>query len=696
MGHFIPSLKVSSRRARVVVGLLLSMSVSVAAAAPRPGPVTGVIDAIRYEGDQYFVFGWACQQGNRGSIDVHLYARHAAGAGGSFVLGGRADIANEPAVDRECRDGRGQAPIQDRAAQPAPAHLPTHEPLRTRHCGRRQCRKRRDRRVGTLAVSRPQMATRSADARLHRRPTGCGVRHQKGVVRTDRHSGCGCAGVSRRQRHGPPDRVALRHAREPWTHARDRKAQLPSRLHLTQGRQSRGFRRLHMAHPVLRRRRAADRCARPHGVSWLGAPRHVRVKDRHAELLVQRQHFSDVGGRRLSFRLVQAPRELPREPSRQICAEPRAAGLQRRHQHSQGRQLVLLDSLRLGVAAALRRRQGAVSRPRRDLPDAHRERPRSVVMARLGRPGFHRDVRQPLSRGGGPSARACVRAGALPRLRERHQFPPGFAAVHRDAVEPGLGRLRPAGCVFHDVEGFHPRSKPRLAITLNQMLRREPAGNWSYGYFSLIDPGAKDASFGTITERPYLYYVRFDNDHPPYQRVLFRQRVKLDWLLRAAEGTQAAHASTEGTHQIVSQATGLCFNIRGNTNNSGEAIIPYPCGGVTNMEFNFVDQGGGFYSIHTVNGTQDLCLNISTAASSPGDGKKFGGPGNLIQWSCSGSSLSDNELFKLVDLGAGRQQIRVKNSGLCLEDPGIGGTVRQNVCSSSPNQIFTLTESRPE
>ena len=111
------------------------------------------------------------------------------------------------------------------------------------------------------------------------------------------------------------------------------------------------------------------------------------------------------------------------------------------------------------------------------------------------------------------------------------------------------------------------------------------------------------------------------------------------------------------------------------------------------MEFNFVDQGSGFYSIHTVNGRQDLCLNISSAAPSPGDGEKFGGPGNLILWSCSGpSSLSDNELFKLVDLGGGRQQIHVKHSGLCLEDPGNGGTIRQIVCSSSPNQAFTLTE----
>jgi hypothetical protein len=68
------------------------------------------------------------------------------------------------------------------------------------------------------------------------------------------------------------------------------------------------------------------------------------------------------------------------------------------------------------------------------------------------------------------------------------------------------------------------------AMTQNQMLRREPLGNWSYGYFSLIDPKSADSSFMTITDNPCLYYVRMDGDHPPYQRVLFRQKIKLDWL----------------------------------------------------------------------------------------------------------------------------------------------------------------------
>src|ERR1700741_5024630 len=98
------------------------------------------------------------------------------------------------------------------------------------------------------------------------------------------------------------------------------------------------------------------------------------------------------------------------------------------------------------------------------------------------------------------------------------------------------------------------------------------------------------------------------------------------------------------------------------------------------MEFNFVDQRNGFYTIETVNGASGakrLCLNVSTASTSPGDGKKLGGPGNLIQGECGDRAPYDNGLFAVSDAGHGRITIRVKNSGLCLEDPGRGGTIRQ-------------------
>ncbi|HKS79987.1 MAG TPA: glycoside hydrolase [Candidatus Acidoferrales bacterium] len=152
-------------------------------------------------------------------------------------------------------------------------------------------------------------------------------------------------------------------------------------------------------------------------------------------------------------------------------------------------------------------------------------------------------------------------------------------------------------------------------------------------------------------------------------------------------------APIEGTHQIVSLATNLCMNIIQNSTRPGDAIIPYPCGAYTNSEFNFVDRGAGFYSIHTLNGASSLCLNISNATASPGDGKTRGAPGNLIQWNCGDVAIPANELFQVVDAGSNRVNLRVKNSGLCLEDPGRGRTIRQNQCAPSAlNQLFTLAE----
>jgi hypothetical protein len=70
-------------------------------------------------------------------------------------------------------------------------------------------------------------------------------------------------------------------------------------------------------------------------------------------------------------------------------------------------------------------------------------------------------------------------------------------------------------------------TQPTLVVTQAQLLAKEPKGNWSYLYFSLLDPTSKDANFSSIGSHPSLYYVRMDNNHPPYVRVLFRQGIKL-------------------------------------------------------------------------------------------------------------------------------------------------------------------------
>jgi hypothetical protein len=76
-----------------------------------------------------------------------------------------------------------------------------------------------------------------------------------------------------------------------------------------------------------------------------------------------------------------------------------------------------------------------------------------------------------------------------------------------------------------------------------------------------------------------------------------------------------ASSSIGGTHQIFSQGTKLCLNITRNSTQCGDGIIPYPRTALSNMEFNFVDQGAGFYSIQTVNGAKSLCLNVADSSA---------------------------------------------------------------------------------
>ena len=149
----------------------------------------------------------------------------------------------------------------------------------------------------------------------------------------------------------------------------------------------------------------------------------------------------------------------------------------------------------------------------------------------------------------------------------------------------------------------------------------------------------------------------------------------------------------EGIHKVVSLGTHQCLNIAADSTISGAAVIPFSCGAFSNETFNFVDRGAGYYSIHTVNDQPGLCLNVSNATPAPGDGRTRGGPGNLIQWSCVGGQLPANELFEIAAAGSGSYWIRPHSSGLCLEDPGRGGTLRQNRCDpKAANQKFLLVD----
>jgi hypothetical protein len=70
-------------------------------------------------------------------------------------------------------------------------------------------------------------------------------------------------------------------------------------------------------------------------------------------------------------------------------------------------------------------------------------------------------------------------------------------------------------------------SAASLAASTTELLASDYGANVSYLYFSLLDPKSKDRNFSTVSATPCVYYVRLDDDHPPYRRVLLRRRIDI-------------------------------------------------------------------------------------------------------------------------------------------------------------------------
>lgn len=91
----------------------------------------------------------------------------------------------------------------------------------------------------------------------------------------------------------------------------------------------------------------------------------------------------------------------------------------------------------------------------------------------------------------------------------------------------GDKKLGPEGLYLSTSTDLIHWRRPTLVVTQAQLLTKEPAGDWSYAYFSLLDPTSNDTNFSTVGDLPDVYYVRMDKNHSPDARVLFRQRIKL-------------------------------------------------------------------------------------------------------------------------------------------------------------------------
>lgn len=94
-------LRVAGLVGALIVGLSFVTLAWAAAQNSHAGAVTGVIEGVAFQDDQHYGHGWACQEGNPGSIAIDIYASHPAGAKppGTYAIAGTANLDNEPAVD---------------------------------------------------------------------------------------------------------------------------------------------------------------------------------------------------------------------------------------------------------------------------------------------------------------------------------------------------------------------------------------------------------------------------------------------------------------------------------------------------------------------------------------------------------------------------------------------------------------------
>jgi hypothetical protein len=515
------------------------------------GPVTGVIDGVAFEGGQYYVRGWACQEGQRPSIDVHIYANHAAGdkPPGTFVTAGTANLDNEPAVDQECHDANGG---KHRFNIPLPNQL-----LKT-----------------------------FQQKKLYAHGIAIAGNVENALL-------AGSAKFSFPSPQWPPDPPTPNFLDGPRAAAFDTSKDSCEQIDIPDAaarafRDDKGTVHLIASHYVTRAALGPTLETTKHDCeiayksphdgniadyndsTWLNAFYNIDGKRivalGHMEFHgwehgmcasktdtiacwynVDTFNMSEDGGYHFA---------RPKPPANYFLSLPY------KYEANQGPQGYSVDANIVKVGewyydlvsgwpwppnCGAGKGQKPCLVPGGTCPI----RTNNILDSSSWRGWDGKDFAVTFAdpyRGtvANPPAHVCA---LVPNIEfttgiNYHDASHQFIATQYSSVETAYG---PPGIYFTTSSDFVHWSKPALAMTQNQMLRREPEGNWSYQYFSLIDPKSTDSSYMTITDTPYLYYVRMDDNHGPYQRVLFRQKIKLDWI-PALRQKPAAPSATSGAH----------------------------------------------------------------------------------------------------------------------------------------------------
>jgi hypothetical protein len=499
--------------------------------------VTGVIDGVTFEGDQYYVHGWACQQSNRGSISINIYANHAAGAkpAGTYVMADTANLENEPAVDRECRDANGgkhrfktalpnqllrtfqgkklwihgialAGNVENAAiagsgkfAFPAPK-WPADPPTPALLDGARAVA------FDTAKESCEQIDVPDAAARA--------FRDYKGTVHLIASHYVTRAGL------GPTLETAKHNCQVVYKSAHDGNiADFNDATWLNAFYNVDGKRIVALGHMEYHGWEHAGMCA-------------SKTDTANCWYNVDTYNLSEDGGYHFA---------RPKPPGNFFLSLPY------KYQVNQGPEGYSVDANIVKVGEWYYDEVSSWPWPPKCgggkgqkpclLPDgACAIRTANILDPASWRGWDGKDftvefVDPYRAAVANPQAHVCVPVPYLDYSTGINYHPVSHLFV-ATLWNQGSASWGPRGLYFTTSPDFVHWSKPELAITENEMFRREPEGNWSSTYFSLIDPKSTDSSYMTITDTPYLYYVRNDGNHPPYKRVLFRQKINLSWLTK--------------------------------------------------------------------------------------------------------------------------------------------------------------------
>ena len=516
----------------------------------RAGRVVGNIDGISLDGGQFHVSGWACQQGNPGSIEVHIYADRSAydKPPGTFVTAGKADLESEPAVSQACQDPRGGKHRFKIAL--------ANQRLRSYH-------KRKLYAHGIAVVGNVENAAIA----------GSGSKQFPEPARPPEPQAPNLLDGSR---------VAV------FDTAKDSCEQID--IPDTQARAFRDYKgTIHLvaSHYVMRASLGPTLESVKHNCQVAYNSRHDGKPENFDDATWLNSFYSVDGKRVVALGHMEyhgwehagmcasktdtaacwynAETFLMSEDGGYHFTSPKAPanfvlGLPYKYEVNQGPEGYSVDTNIIKTG-------GWYYAMATDWPwppncgDGKGARP--CLVPGGAAPIRTGDILDPSSwRGWNGKDFSVIFAdpyrGPVARPQD-HVYTPVPNIYYVNAInfheasrvfvatlwDPWNTAYGPPGLYFATSADLIHWSKPALAITQNQLLQREPDGNWSYSYFSLIDPKSTDLNYSTVTDNPYLYYVRSDEDHGPYKRVLFRQRIKLGWLVTSSQNFGAP--SPEGT-----------------------------------------------------------------------------------------------------------------------------------------------------